>query len=199
MRIISGIYKSRALQAPKGDQTRPTSDRARETLFNMLVNMTEIDGARVLDLFAGSGAFALEAISRGASSAVCLEKAPQAVSSINLNAMNLGVGTELQIIRSDVYKWLPEAAGLFDVIFADPPYDDPDLPELLPTLIFGSRLLTPDSIVIIEHRSGSTLQIPESAELIRERAAGEANFTFLRLRVSSNASENAESDLSRDV
>lgn len=199
MRIISGIYKSRTLQAPKGDQTRPTSDRARETLFNMLVNMIEIEGTRVLDLFAGSGAFALEAISRGASSAVCLEKAPQAVSTINLNAMNLGIGTELQIIRSDVYKWLPEAVGSFDVIFADPPYDDPDLPELLPTLIFDSRLLTPDSIVIIEHRSGSTLQLPESAELIRERAAGEANFTFLRLRASSNASENAESDLSRDV
>ena len=117
MRIISGIYKSRTLQAPKGDQTRPTSDRARETLFNILVNMTEIEDARVLDLFAGSGAFALEAISRGASSAVCLEKAPQAVSSINLNAMNLGIGTELQIIRSDVYKWLLEAEGPFDVIF----------------------------------------------------------------------------------
>ncbi len=199
MRIISGIYKSRTLQAPKGDQTRPTADRARETLFNMLVNMIEFEDARVLDLFSGSGAFALEAISRGASSAVCVEKAPQAISTINLNAMNLGIGTELQIVRSDVYKWLSLASDSFDVIFADPPYDDPNLAEVLPRQIFDSRLLTPDSIVIIEHRSGSTLQLPESAELIRERAAGEAHFTFLRLRGSSNASENAESDLSRDV
>jgi 16S rRNA (guanine(966)-N(2))-methyltransferase RsmD len=180
MRIIGGEFRSRSLQAPKGEKTRPTSDRARETLFNIITNLTEFEGISVLDLFAGSGAFAFESLSRGAGKATCVDSSKEAIAAIKQNAESLDVTDRTQIERFDVYGWIPQPIDSYDVIFADPPYDDPSLPSKLLSLLFSSRLLTPDSIVIIEHRTGSKLEIPPNAKLIKERSAGEANFTFLR-------------------
>src|SRR5436305_4930827 len=98
MRIISGIFKSRKLLAPKGEATRPTSDRARESLFNVLNNLIDFDGISVLDLFAGSGAFAFEAISRGAEHALLVEKNPDAIAAIRKNAEDLEVQENIEII-----------------------------------------------------------------------------------------------------
>lgn len=193
MRIISGTFRSRTLEAPKGDKTRPTSDRARETLFNILVNLVDLEDANVLDLFAGSGAFAFEALSRGAESATCVDSSADAITAIKTNASKLGV--DPKSFRLDVYKWLESAEGQYDIIFADPPYDDPKLPEILVKSIVGSRLLTPDSIVIIEHRSGSELTIPDGIIRLKERSAGEAQFTFLKVR----GSETETGDLPGDI
>jgi 16S rRNA (guanine966-N2)-methyltransferase len=180
MRIISGTFRSRTLEAPKGDKTRPTSDRARETLFNILANIADLEDAAVLDLFAGSGAFAFEAMSRGASSATCVDSSAEAIAAVKLNASKLGVNPTS--FRLDVYKWLESTDGQYDIIFADPPYDDPNLPEILVKSIFSSRLLMDDSIVIIEHRAGSKLVIPSDVTVVRDRSAGEAQFTFLQRR-----------------
>ena len=180
MRIISGKFKSRKLAAPKGDTTRPTSDRARESLFNVLQNLVDFEGMSVLDLFAGSGAFAFEALSRGASHATLIEQNRKVIETINENVKVLGVGSQLDIIQKDVYKWIETTSAQYDLIFADPPYDDPRTLENLPTSIFSSRLLTPDSLVIVEHRTGSHVAIPANAELIRELNAGEAVFSFLK-------------------
>src|ERR1051325_3777815 len=106
MRIISGIFKSRILHAPKGEATRPTSDRARESLFNVLNNIIDFDGISVLDLFAGSGAFAFEALSRGAEFATLVEKNRNAIVAIKENAESLDVNSQSEIIQSDVYSFL---------------------------------------------------------------------------------------------
>ena len=189
MRIISGIYKSRKLIAPKGDTTRPTSDRARESLFNVLQNLVDFEGTNVLDLFAGSGAFAFEALSRGAENATLVEQNRKVIETIKENVKALEVDSQLEIIQKDVYSWLGDnhhptpslkKRGSYDLIFADPPYDDPATLKSLPALIFSSRLLTPDSLVIVEHRTGSHVFIPTGAEFIRELSAGEAVFSFLR-------------------
>ncbi len=189
MRIISGIYKSRKLIAPKGDSTRPTSDRARESLFNVLQNLVDFDGMSILDLFAGSGAFAFEALSRGASHATLVEQNRKVIAAIKENTKALEVDSQVEIIQKDVYTWLGDKypptpslkrRGSYDLIFADPPYDDPSTLKSLPAIIFPSRLLTPDSLVIVEHRTGSHIDIPAGAEKIRELSAGEAVFSFLR-------------------
>ncbi len=185
MRIISGIYKSRKLIAPKGDTTRPTSDRARESLFNVLSNLIDFEDISVLDLFAGSGAFAFEALSRGATKATLVEQNRKVIETIRENAQALEIGPQIQIVQKDVYKWLsdtqPETRDAKpDLIFADPPYEDLRTLTTLPAAIFSAGLLTADSLVIAEHRTGSHLQIPENAELFRELSAGEAVFSFLR-------------------
>jgi 16S rRNA (guanine966-N2)-methyltransferase len=180
MRIISGIYKRRKLLAPKGDTTRPTSDRARESLFNVLQNLVDFEGMNVLDLFAGSGAFAFEALSRGAEHATLIEQNRKVIEAINENANTLGADSQVEIIQKDVYKWLEIASTQYDIIFADPPYDDIRTLESLPISIFASRLLNSGSLVIVEHRNGSALKIPPGAEKIRELSAGEAVFSFLR-------------------
>ena len=178
MRIISGKYKSRALIAPKGDLTRPTSDRARESLFNVLQNLIDFEGMNVLDLFAGSGAFGFEALSRGASHSTFVEESKRASQAIIENSNSLELNTEVTLVKKDVYKWLENPPGSFDLILADPPYDDARTLEKLPEAIFSSRLLRPDSVVIIEHRKGSRIRIPRNAMQIKELQAGEAVFTL---------------------
>ncbi|MEI8134850.1 MAG: 16S rRNA (guanine(966)-N(2))-methyltransferase RsmD [bacterium] len=188
MRIIAGKYKSRSLLAPKGDTTRPTSDRARESLFNVLQNWIDFDGINVLDLFAGSGAFAFEALSRGSNSVTLVEQNRKVIETINANAKILEVGSDLQVIQKDVYVWLAQRANPisptseYNLIFADPPYDDPRTLTDLPKTLFSGRLLTSDSIVIIEHRKGSQVGIPDNALCIKELQAGEAMFTIMRSR-----------------
>ena len=180
MRIISGKFKSRKLLAPKGDTTRPTSDRARESLFNVLSNLIDFEGIPVLDLFAGTGAFAFEALSRGAKNATLVEQNRRVAETINENAAAFQIDSEVLIIQKDVYRWLEKALGSYGLIFADPPYDDPRTLSSLPASIFASGLLTAGSLVIVEHRKGSHIGIPTNAELIRELSAGEAVFSFLR-------------------
>src|SRR5687767_13592950 len=123
MRIIAGEFRSRNIVSPKGERTRPTSDRARESLFNVLAHSIDLEGAYVLDLFAGSGALGFEALSRGASNVTFVEHFLAAREAIEANVRALNVKERTTILKQDVYKWLPEAAGPFDLVFADPPYD----------------------------------------------------------------------------
>src|SRR5438046_2620552 len=106
MRIIAGRFRSRELLAPSGDATRPTTDRARESLFNVLANLMEFGGAHVLDLFAGSGALSFEALSRGAATVTLVEKNRKAIDAIQKNAEQLAVSSEIQIKPVDVFRFL---------------------------------------------------------------------------------------------
>ena len=120
MRVVAGRFGGRRLVAPPGDATRPTSDRVREALFSVLGDIT---GARVLDLFAGSGALGIEALSRGAASAVFVERAPRAVAAIRRNLAELGEAADVR--RADVHAALRTAstrAEAYDLVFLDPPY-----------------------------------------------------------------------------
>jgi 16S rRNA (guanine966-N2)-methyltransferase len=179
MRIIAGKFRSRELVAPAGDKTRPTTDRAREALFNVLTNLIEFDGARVLDLFAGSGALAFEALSRGAASATLVERDRKAAEAIRKNAENLGVVDAIMLERRDVFQYLAKDPALpFNLLMADAPYDESRARTELPNLIIANRWLAPGGLCVIEHRTGDDVLVPDGAKLVRELKAGEASFTI---------------------
>jgi 16S rRNA (guanine966-N2)-methyltransferase len=147
MRVIAGTYGGRRLQAPPGDATRPTSDRVREALFSILG--PRVAGARVLDLFAGSGALGLEALSRGAAGATFVDSAPAAVRAVAANLTALGA--EAEVIRADALRWLRGAtlaARHYDLVFLDPPYrragelGAPLSAALAPVLAAGALVVT---------------------------------------------------------
>lgn len=135
MRIVGGEARGRRLVAPKGDATRPTSDFVREAIFNVLGGFLDLDGAHVVDLFCGTGAIGLEALSRGAASATFVDKDRLAVAATHTNVDHLGDGFgTATIVRSDVLTWLrrrPPGLAAADVVFADPPYDFAAWPDLL--------------------------------------------------------------------
>jgi 16S rRNA (guanine(966)-N(2))-methyltransferase RsmD len=121
MRVVAGAYGGRRLAAPDGSATRPTSDRVREALFSVLG--TSVQGARVLDLFAGSGALGIEALSRGAASAVFVDRAPRAISAVRANLAALGIDADVR--RIEARAWLRTASArseAYDLVFLDPPY-----------------------------------------------------------------------------
>ena len=149
MRIIAGRLRRRVLRAPKGYLTRPTSDRTRESIFNLLTSRRDLDGARVLDLFAGTGALGLEAISRGAATAAFVEKQPHVLKFARLNADDLDVAAQCWFLRADAVAYLNRYNGPpFDIVFADPPYDLAALPDL-PDLAVPH--LNPDGLFVLEH------------------------------------------------
>lgn len=152
MRIIAGTFRSRLLEAPTGLATRPTSDRLRETLFNVLA--PRIGGARLLDLYAGSGAVGIEALSRGAASVDFVERAPAALSALRNNLTKLGIKKDFRIHPGSVGGFLRRSMTAYDLIFLDPPYDAED--EYAGTLgLLGApsaKQLNPGAQVIAEHR-----------------------------------------------
>ena len=179
MRVIAGEFRSRILVAPQGTATRPTMDRARESLFNVLSNMISLEGISVLDLFAGSGALAFEALSRGAARAALVDRDRKAIQAIQQNAQALHVESRVTVqgreVRSFLKDRVPEA---FDLIFADPPYEQEERAELT-QLIFEHQWLSRTGLCVIEHRSNSLLGPIRNAVTVRELNAGEARFTLL--------------------
>jgi 16S rRNA (guanine966-N2)-methyltransferase len=166
VRVVAGAFKGRTLQAPRGQRTRPTADRVREAVFSML---GPVDGLRVLDLFAGSGALAIEALSRGAAEAVLVERDPRALAAIERNLE--ATGAVATVRRRDVLAWLRDSPpGPFDLVFADPPYDAASrlaapLGEELPKVVSdGAR-------IVIESDKRMPLELP--LPLQRERTYGD--------------------------
>ena len=157
-RIIAGTAGSLRLRVPRSG-TRPTSDRVREGIFSSLEAEDALDGARVLDLYAGSGALALEAMSRGAVSAVLVDRSPDSVSVCRANAQLVGAAVgaapgDIRVVRQSVSTFLAAAGGSFDLAFLDPPYDlgDADLAENLEALL---PLLAEHAVVVVERSSRS--------------------------------------------
>jgi 16S rRNA (guanine966-N2)-methyltransferase len=185
MRIIAGEFRSRTLIAPKGKATRPTTDRARESLFNVLNNLIAFDGIRVLDLYAGSGAFSFEAISRGADHATLVERDRHAILAIDANARSLQVKDRVSVFHSDAIAFLRKEPKQFDLLFADAPYDDELSRKLLPTLLLERTAR--NGLCIIEHRSTDKIVLPEDAKMLRELNAGEASFTTFQKQPISSA------------
>ncbi|MGH2864869.1 MAG: 16S rRNA (guanine(966)-N(2))-methyltransferase RsmD [Solirubrobacteraceae bacterium] len=171
MRVIAGRFGGRRLQAPRGSVTRPTSDRVREALFAML---GELDGARVLDLFAGTGALGIEALSRGARTAVYVERDAGALRVLNANLKALAIPAEVaQVRRGDALAALQsarESKETYDLLFIDPPYRQardwgPELSAMLPAL------LEPDARVVLESDRRDPLEVALALE--RERRYGD--------------------------
>ena len=136
MRVVAGSARGRRLQAPPGRAVRPTSDRVREAVFDMLTSMGVVEGASVADLFAGTGALGVEALSRGASSAVFVDHDGGALASVKANLAATGLGTRATVVHAPVLTWLDTARPV-DLAFADPPYAFDDWPGLLGPLRAG--------------------------------------------------------------
>jgi 16S rRNA (guanine(966)-N(2))-methyltransferase RsmD len=160
MRIIGGTLRSRSLQAPPGLATRPTSDRLRETLFNVLA--PRIAGARFLDLFAGSGAVGLEAFSRGSARVEFVERGPAPLAALRKNLASLGILTGVSVHAGNVEPILRHLRPdfPFDLVFLDPPYDEAQAYQATLGLLGGTlaALLSPDALVIAEHRKKEQLE-----------------------------------------
>jgi 16S rRNA (guanine966-N2)-methyltransferase len=194
MRVIAGTLRRRTLEAPPGMATRPTSDRLRETLFNVLA--PRIQGARFLDLYAGSGAVGIEAASRGAERVVLVERAATALKVLRANLENLGlrggVRVEALSVAAFLKKVRPESAGfVFDIVFMDPPYEADNEYALALSLLGGesSRLLSQDAVVIAEHRRRENLDERYGVlERTRVLEQGDAGLSFYRTVVSSQSS-----------
>ena len=175
MRVISGIYKRRRFDVPHTFKARPTTDFAKENLFNVLSNYIDFeDGVTALDLFAGTGSISLELVSRGCDKVISIEKESAHYSFI-CKVMQ-AVKTDRCIpIRGDVFKFVSKSKEQFDFIFADPPYDLREL-ETLPDLIFQNNLLKEDGLFVLEH--GKTSHFEDHPHFIEKRVYGSVNFSF---------------------
>lgn len=177
MRIISGEFRSRIIQAPEGTDTRPTSEKAREALFSILQN--RIYGTRFLDLFAGSGAMGLEALSRGAGFSVMIDSSREAVRVIKANIAALGVQDRAEVYCAQAQAGIARLSGRFDTVFLDPPYKQACIPTILEQLLkYG--VLAKNAVVIAEHEE-DFLPCP-GFEITRQRKYGRAQFTFLQAK-----------------
>lgn len=184
MRIISGEARGRTLFAPPGDQTRPTSDKIRGSLFNILNSY--VAGAEVLDLFGGTGALALEALSRGAARAVIADTSRQAIDAIRRNAENV-LKDELQermlILKTDYRTAISGLDGRrFDLVFLDPPYRMLDAYADAIARLDGRCALQEDAIIVCERRQNAVIGIPEGFEIYDTRSYGETAIDFVRRR-----------------
>jgi 16S rRNA (guanine966-N2)-methyltransferase len=185
MRVIAGTFRSRQLKSLKGDALRPTSDRLRETLFNIIAD--RVPGSHFLDLFAGTGAVGIEALSRGASEAVFVEQHGPAATLIRKNLESLDIRTGARVMNLEASKALaklasePSCAG-FDLVFLDPPYAEIDEYRMALQFFGAAKLLAADSIVIAEHRH--THELPEASgklQRVRTLRQGDAALTFYRV------------------
>lgn len=189
MRITGGEYRSRALVAPRGQETRPTSDRVREALFSMLVSdgvfVGESEGGpRVLDLYAGSGALAFEALSRGAKEAVLVESARPAVAAIRENIDALDLAGQVTLVTKPCERALdPEArliSGTFELVLIDPPYAAVSTKPFAGILLQASRFVASGGILVLEHEAKDEPAPPQGLEIDRRRRHGDTILSLFR-------------------
>ena len=178
MRIIAGEWRGRKLVAPAGQQTRPTADRTRETLFSMLASrLGSFEGLKVADLFAGSGALGLEALSRGAIHATFVETDRAALKAIEANAIALGALDRIAI-RAVSATVLP-ASATFDLVFADPPYASGSGTAIV-AAVAKAAWLGPGGWMAVETQRGDAVAAPDGWDIDAERDVGRARLTLLR-------------------
>lgn len=178
MRIIRGKYGRRRFDVPSNITARPTTDFARENIFNVIENLIDLEGKTALDLFAGTGAVSFEFLSRGCASVTAVEKASTQYNFIRKVAALLG-DTNLHLVKGDVRRFIATATSSFDIVFADPPYNMPDF-ATIPESILDSALLTPGSLFVMEHsRNYDFSSLPC---FIGHRAYGSVNFSLFEKR-----------------
>ena len=177
MRIIRGKYGRRRFDVPTNISARPTTDFARENIFNVIENLVELEGATALDLFAGTGAISLEFLSRGCAHVTCVEKAATQYNFIRKVAQQLNE-KNLTIVRGDALRFLDTAVTPYDIVFADPPYDMEGFAEI-PGRILSSHAVAPGTLVIVEHnKSHDFSSLPGFFD---HRTYGSVNFSLFRV------------------
>lgn len=163
--MIAGTCRGRRLQAPAGTATRPTADRVREAIFDVLGSREPVGGLRVLDLFAGSGAMGIEALSRGAAGAVFVDRSAEALSAVRGNLAALGLEERARVVRADVLMWLATQDAPAELVFCDPPYGFDRWSELL-ELLDGE----PGRLAVLE--SSQPVELSPRWEVVRQKRYG---------------------------
>lgn len=178
MRIIGGSHKGKSIKLPPTYKARPTTDFAKEGLFNVLDNEYEFEDLKVLDLFGGTGAISYEFASRGASRVYCVEMSRDNATFIKQEADRLGF-KNLTMVRDNVFDFIPICREKFDIIFADPPYALEGL-ETLPDKIFAQDILYPERYLILEH--GDEHSFKDHPFFVKEKVYGRVHFSFFERR-----------------
>ncbi|MEM7121386.1 MAG: 16S rRNA (guanine(966)-N(2))-methyltransferase RsmD [Pseudomonadota bacterium] len=186
MRIVAGRHKGRRLAAPEGRDTRPTSDRVREAVFNIIehgLRWRGMEDARVADIFCGTGALGLEALSRGAAHAVLVDNNAKALDAARRNVEALDETTNVTLLRNDATQPMPRPRDPVDLAFLDPPYRSDDARPALEALRDGGWLAN-DALVVVEQAEKARFDTPSGFQIIDERRYGDTRVFFLRYRAS---------------
>lgn len=176
MRIITGLFKGRHFDIPRTFKARPTTDFAKENIFNVINGSMDWESITALDLFAGTGSISLELLSRGCKQVLSVEKDRDHARFINQCIEKIGVENHI-LIKGDVFRFMKSCRQKFDLIFADPPYALPELPTI-PDLIFQYDLLEPEGLLIFEH--GKHNDFSNHPHFVEHRSYGSVNFTLFR-------------------
>ena len=177
MRVITGKYKGRHFDIPRTFKARPTTDFAKENIFNVLGGYVDFDDATALDLFAGTGSISLEFLSRGCRLVVSVEADRNHVAFINQCMRTVQAGESSVVLKTDVLRFLRSAHQSFNIVFADPPYAMPELPTL-PDLILSSGVVADGGLLIFEH--GGKDDFSDHPHFIEHRSYGSVNFSLFR-------------------
>lgn len=176
MRIITGLYKGRHFDIPRSFKARPTTDFAKENIFNVVNGYMELDGTTALDLFAGTGSISLELLSRGCSRVVSVEADRDHAAFIRQCMAKIGTDA-CMLIRGDAFRFMKSCRQQFDFIFADPPYALKELPGI-PSLIFEKGLLKEGGLLVFEH--GKDNDFSSHERFVERRSYGSVNFSLFR-------------------
>jgi len=174
LRIISGTLKSRRINPPKNLPVRPTTDMAKEALFNILHNKYDLSELNILDLFAGTGSISYEFYSRECESVTAVDQNIKCIKYIKETKENLNMET-LDVVQSDCFSFLEKAWKKYDIIFADPPYDMPNFAKIV-ELVFEKKLLNSEGLLIVEHSKDTNLN--KFPQYINTRNYGSVHFSF---------------------
>lgn len=189
MRVISGTLKGRRFNPPEGFNARPTTDFAKENIFNVLNNIVDYEELDVLDLFSGTGSITYEFASRGAKSVTSVELNFKHQKFIQQTIQQFGIGDVAKSYRSDAFRYLKEVRRKFDLIFADAPYELEGV-DTIPSIVLERELLTEDGILIVEHSEEDRFE--GHPNLWQVRSYGKVNFSMFKYKVTEEETEDAE-------
>lgn len=176
MRIIGGKLKGLRLNPPNNLPVRPTTDMAKEALFNILNNQIDFEGIMMLDLFSGTGNIAMEFASRGAEQVIAIDRSIQCINYLKDTARQHKL-EQISTFKADVFKYLEMETDQYDLIFADPPYDLNRIPEI-PKIVFEKKLLKQGGMLIVEHQSMQNLS--QQTGFVEQRKYGHSSFSFFK-------------------
>jgi 16S rRNA (guanine966-N2)-methyltransferase len=183
MRIIGGVHKGRVIKVPPGLPVRPTTDFAKEGLFNILNNRLDYPSISVLDLFSGTGHISLEFASRGSRHVTSVDENFKCAGF--LRSIGSQLNLDINAVKSDVFTFLKGSRSKYDLIFADPPYDLANIPEIH-ELVFANNLLNEDGLLIIEH--GPKTKLQDLSHFMQHRKYGNVNFSFFQKEIKATGS-----------
>ena len=185
MRIITGLYKGRHFDIPRTFKARPTTDFAKENIFNVMNGYICFDGAQALDLFAGTGSISLEMLSRGCGHVTSVEGDRDHAAFIRQCVDKTGARNHA-LVRGDVFRFMKSCRQQFDFIFADPPYALPELPTI-PRLVFEHNLLKPHGVLVFEHGKHNSFE--DDPHFVEHRAYGSVNFSIFMHKEGENTNK----------